>query len=303
MLNFKQIELTDKKEIEDCLASNTYRSCDFSFTNMWAWAVKFKTMFAVKQRTLFLRFSETDRRTYYMLPIGKMPLKEALSEIMADAGRQNAPFLLKGVTPRMREAIEEAMPDVFDYMHDRNNDEYLYYSEKLIQLTGKKLQSKRNHINRFKKENPDWEYYPVTTHEEAMACLRMLKEWESLKNLPDDDRSLEYDYMATKLMLQNIDCLNLKAGAIRVNGKLVAFSVGERLTDDTFVVHVEKAFGEINGAYAIINQQFIEHEAAGFTYINREEDMGLEALRKAKLSYYPDILLQEHILREKGEED
>ncbi|MDR1808987.1 MAG: phosphatidylglycerol lysyltransferase domain-containing protein [Prevotella sp.] len=299
MLNFRQIELSDKNEIEDCLASNTYRACDFSFTNMWAWAVKFKTVFAIKQRTLFLRFSETDGRIYYMLPLGKMPLPTSISEIMEDAGRQNKPFLMKGVTPRMKDAIEEAMPGLFDFAPDRNNDEYLYLSEKLIRLTGKKLQSKRNHINRFKKEHPDWQYEPVATHEEAMACLRMLKEWETLKSSPDGDRSLEYDYIATKLMLQNLEYLNLKAGAIRVNGKLVAFSVGERLTDDTFVVHVEKAFGEINGAYTIINQQFIEHEAAAFTYINREEDMGLEALRKAKLSYCPDILLQEYIAKPK----
>jgi hypothetical protein len=301
MLNFKQIELTDKKEIDNCLAFNTYRACDFSFSNMWAWAVKFKTMFAVKQSTLFLRFNETDGHTYYMLPIGKMPLNDALEEIREETKRLNAPFLMKGVTPRMIESIEEAMPNVFDYMHDRSNDEYLYLSEKLIQLTGKKLQSKRNHINRFKKEHPDWEYYPVTTHEEAMDCLQMLKEWESNRDSPDEDHLLEYDFAATELMLQNLEYLNLKAGAIRVNGKIVAFSVGERLTDDTFVVHVEKAFGEINGAYTIINQQFIEHEAAGYTYVNREEDLGLDALRKAKLSYYPDILLQEHFVKLKLE--
>ncbi len=292
MINFKQIQLSDKKEIDVCLQNNTYRACDFCFTNMYAWNAKFKTVFAIKKKTLFLRFIETDGYIYYMMPIGPLPLNEALSEIIADAKALGIPCMMKGVTMRMWQHIQESMPDIFHYEHDRNNDEYLYLSEKLIQLSGKKLQSKRNHINRFKKENPDWEYYPVTTTEEAMACFRMLKEWETEKN-PDDDMTLRYDYIATKEMLRNLEYLKLKAGAIRVKGKILAFSVGERLTNDTFVVHVEKAFADINGAYAIINQQFIEHEASAFKYINREEDMGLEPLRKAKMSYYPDILLQE----------
>jgi hypothetical protein len=295
-MNFKRVELSDKREIDACLEANTYRACDFSFTNMYAWNVKFNTVFAVKNKTLFLRFNETDGRIYYMMPIGKTPLKAAINELIADARQQNIPFLMKGVTPRMKESIEEAMPGIFDYTHDRNNDEYIYLSDKMIRLAGKKLQAKRNHINRFKKENPDWEYRPVLTQEDAMRCLHMLEEWEYAKN-PQNAAALRYDFLATKLMLENLEKLELKAGAIRVNGKTVAFSIGERLTDDTFVVHVEKAFSEINGAYPIIAQQFAEHEAAGFTYINREEDMGLEPLRKAKMSYCPDILLQENIVQ------
>ena len=296
MLNFKQTELSDKKDIDECLLSNTYRACDFCFTNMYAWHVKFETEFAIKNKTLFLRFKDVDGLVYYMMPIGAMLLKEAINEIIDDAKQLNIPFLMKGITTRMQEDIEVVMPEVFEYTHDRNNDEYIYLTEKLAQLSGKKLQSKRNHINRFKKDNPNWEYRPITSHEEAMECLRMLEKWDGEKN-HDEDPSLKYDYMATKCMLQNFEDLELKAGAIYINGKILAFSIGERLTSDTFVVHVEKAFANINGLYTIINQQFIEHEASEFMYINREEDLGLESLRKAKSSYYPDILLHENILR------
>jgi len=293
MIHFKKIELTDKRDIDNCLFVNTYRACDFCFTNMYAWNTKFKTEFAIKNKTLFLRFNEIDGNTYYMLPIGTMPLENALKLIIEDAGNLNIPFLMKGVTGRMWADIEKAMPDTFDYTHDRNNDEYIYTSEKLITLKGKKLQSKRNHINRFKADNPDWEYFPITSQKEIAECLRMLNEWEEDK----DKCILRFDYIATKIMLDNFDQLELKGGAIKVNGKIVAFSIGERLTDDTFVVHVEKAFGEINGAYTIINQQFVENESSSFVYVNREEDMGLESLRKAKMSYQPDILLQEGIVK------
>lgn len=294
MINFKQIQLSDKSKIDACLETNTYRSCDFSFTNMIAWNAKFKTQFDIKNKTLFLRFNEIDGNTYYMMPIGPMPIKAAIEEIIADAKTCNIPFLMKGVTSEMWEAINKAMPDKFDYFHERNNYEYIYLSEKLISLSGKKLQSKRNHVNRFITDNPDWQYFPLTTSDQLAECVFMLDEWENIQD--DKDKSLRYDYIATKLMLEYFDELQLKGGAIRVNGKIVAFTVGERLTDDTFVVHVEKAFADINGAYTIINREFIKNEASEFKYINREEDMGLESLRKAKLSYQPEILLEEGFL-------
>lgn len=293
MINFKQIELSDKPKIDACLEGNIFRACDFCFANMFSWNSKFKTQYDIYHKTLFLRFVESDGHMYYMMPIGPMPVSDAIGLMMADAKACNIPFRMKGISLRMWDIIKKEMPGEFEYFHDRNNDEYIYLSEKLITLSGKKLQSKRNHINRFKADNPDWEYFPLTSKEELMECDRMLDEWDNLK---DDEKSLRYDYIATKLMLEHFDYLGLKGGAIRVNGKIIAFTIGEKLTEDSFVVHVEKAFSNINGAYTIINQQFIQHEASEFKYINREEDMGIEPLRKAKLSYQPDILLEEAIL-------
>lgn len=297
MITFKNITLSDKKDIDARFVGNTYRACDFCFSNLFAWNARFKTLFAIQQETLFLRFQELDGQIYYMMPIGKMPLTDAFNLIMKDAEENNIPFQMKGVSERMWTKIEDEMPGKFEYMHDRNNDEYIYLSERLIHLRGKKLQSKRNHINRFKKDNPNWQYFPLTSTSEYNECIHMLDEWENMNN--SGDKSLKYDYIATRIMLENFDELQLKGGAIRVNGKIVAFTIGEQLTEDSFVVHVEKAFGEMNGAYTIINQQFIENEAASFKYINREEDMGFENLRKAKMSYEPDILLQEGIVKPK----
>ena len=294
MIHFKPIELSDKAKIDACLDGNTFRACDFSFTNMFAWNSKFKTQYDIQHKTLFLKFQEIDGETYYMMPIGPMPVNESIQILQADAKASNRPFQMKGITVEMWEMISNKMPNQFKYIHERNNDEYIYLSSKLISLSGKKLQSKRNHINRFKIDNPDWQYFPITSKKDLSECVTMLNEWENIKE--DKDRSLQYDYIATRLMLEHFDELQLTVGAILVNGKIIAFTIGEKLTEDTFVVHVEKAFGEINGAYTIINQQFIEHEASKFKYINREEDMGLEPLRKAKLSYQPDILLEEGVL-------
>jgi hypothetical protein len=230
-----------------------------------------------------------------MMPIGKMPLLDAFNLIMEDAAEDRTPFQMKCITLRMWEKIQKEMPGKFRYLPDHKNDEYIYLSEKLITLSGKKLQSKRNHINRFKADHHDWVYSPITSRAELDECARMLDEWEDV-NTSMIDFSKRHDYIATKIMIENFDDLQLRGGAIRVNGKIVAFTIGEPLTADSFVIHVEKAFAKMNGAYTVINQQFIENEASGFTYINREEDMGFENLRKAKMSYYPDILLEEGIL-------
>jgi len=296
MIDYKNITLADKKAIDACFEGNTYRACDFSFTNLYAWNTRFKTVFAIEHKTIFLQFTDWGGSIYYMMPIGKMPLKDAFAKMMHDAKEKNIPFQMKAVTLRMWDKIQAEMPGQFQYIHDRDNYEYIYLSEKLKALSGKKLQSKRNHINRFKNDNPDWEYFPLTTKEELQECIDMLDEWEE-KNEQKVNRSLRYDYIATKIMLDNFDYLQLRGGAIRVNGKIIAFTLGEPLTDDSFVIHVEKARSDINGAYTIINQQFVEHCASEYKYINREEDMGIENLRKAKMSYYPDVLLEEGILK------
>lgn len=292
MIDFKSIQLTDKRVIDSCLEGNIYRACDFSFTNFYSWQTKFETTFAIEQDTLFIRYKENEDTFCYLMPIGKMPLAKSLQKIIDDAEERGKSFYMKGVTRQMWVSIQRAIPDTFDCKHDRANDEYIYLSERLINLAGKKLQSKRNHINRFKKDNPDWFYLSLKDKIDLDECLSMLDEWENL-NIDKASALLRYDYIATRIMLDNFDYLGLCGGAIKVNGKIIAFTLGEKLTEDTFVIHVEKAFADVNGAYSIINQQFVEHEASGYKYINREEDMGLENLRKAKMSYYPDILLQE----------
>lgn len=299
MIPYKQIEISDKNAIDSCLKGNVFRACDFSFTNLISWNPKFKTKFHIVDNTLFLRFIDSNEQYYYMMPIGPMDIKKAINLMKEDAKENNIPFQMKAISKNMWNIIDSVLPNEFEYIADRDNYEYIYLSEKLINLSGKKLQSKRNHINRFKNDNPNWEYVSVNTPELLEECRTMLNEWENIKENQQDKDSLKYDSLATRFMIDNFNVLNLKAGAIKIDNKMIAFTIGEKLTEDSFVVHVEKAFANINGAYTIINQQFIKNEAADYTYINREEDMGLESLRKAKNSYYPDILLEEGIVKPK----
>lgn len=298
-LQFKEIELSDKPLIDNCLKGNVLRASEYCFSNLFCWKERFKTEFAVHDGLLFVRFRDNVNKNSYLLPFGKGDLPKAVALIKEDAAAFDNQFQIRGLTPCMCDELENAMPGVFTFKLNRSVSDYIYTSEKLIHLKGKKLQSKRNHINRFKRENK-WEYKSLTNNPELVkSCRGMLHKW-MVENAEDKDDSLIYDNIATNLMLENFEYMQLRGGVICVEGKMVAFSIGAPLSADTFVVHVEKAMTErAHGAYAIINQQFVLHEAAEFTYINREEDMGLEPLRKAKLSYHPDILLEKFVAREK----
>lgn len=292
MIPFKPLTLSDKKDIETILQQNNYRSSGLSFANIYPWFTKYTTRFALYQQTLFLCFENAERIRSNLMPIGEMPLDEAILLLMNDAKSHAIPFQMRGITLQMWNEIDNVLPGKFQFISNRAEYEYIYLSEKLITLRGKKLQSKRNHINRFKSDNPDWKYGCITSRKDIESCLIMLDEWE--KDAAERIDISQYDeYVATRKMLENFENLELKGGLIKVNEKVIAFALGEPLTTDTFVIHSEKAFASVHGAYAMINQQFAEHEMCDYKYVNREEDLGLENLRKAKLSYYPDILLEQ----------
>ena len=172
----------------------------------------------------------------------------------------------------------------------------MYETEKLASLAGKKLHGKRNHINKFKALYPDWSYEPLND-DNVEDCFQMALKWRN-KNGCEDDPEKNAEMCVTLNSLRLYKELGLKGGVLKADGKIVAFTVGEPVSDDTFVVHIEKAFAEVDGAYPMINQQFVQHECMEYEYVNREEDTGAEGLRKAKLSYRPAFLEEKGIVKE-----
>ncbi|MDD3357048.1 MAG: phosphatidylglycerol lysyltransferase domain-containing protein [Dysgonamonadaceae bacterium] len=297
MIEFRNIELQDKEIIDKYLINNPYRASESCFSNLYGWAHKYKTQYAVWRDYLLVKFTSDRGGCSYLTPFGKGNLASAIEILVEECGCP-IKFEMSGVTQAMREEIESAMPRRFEFKRERSVYDYIYRAEKLINLSGKKLQSKRNHINRFTAQNK-WRYISITKNPwEVDSCKDMLQKWYDI-NKESSDESLELDFKSTSLFLDNFEALNLRGGAIEVDDEIVAFSLGAQLNEDTFIVHVEKAFADIQGAYAIINQQFVLNEASEFTYINREEDMGYPSLRKSKMSYRPDILLEKFIVKEK----
>ena len=210
-------------------------------------------------------------------------------------------FTETGVRMHMYLVDEEALaaidpdPAQYEVVEDRDSFDYIYTVDKLTSLAGKKLHGKRNHIARFK-DDEDWSYEPMTA-ENKQECYDMNLKWCDRRACKwNEDMSDEQ--CALNQAMKYFDELHLEGGILRKAGEIVAFTIGERLNSDTYVVHFEKAFPEIQGAYPMINQQFVMHNCQEYSYVNREDDAGDEGLRKAKLSYYPDILLKNYTARE-----
>ena len=180
----------------------------------------------------------------------------------------------------------------FEIVERRNDEDYVYLAEKLITLSGRKLHSKKNHLNAFHKTYPQAEYLPITD-ELITPCKIELNNWYKLRLQDEpDDPFIAWERKAVLEVLNDFRYFDLKGGALRLENRIIAFTYGEQLNKDTAVIHVEKADPNVRGAYPAINQAFVEHEWSRMKYINREEDMGHEGLRKAKESYKPEKMIK-----------
>ncbi len=295
-IQFKRPELEDRELIHSYFVKYPSRSCERTFANCYLWSRHYKVMFAVIENALV--FKSEDEGLAFTCPIGEPDdVKRALDFLKAYTVEKKVPFILYNVTQSQFSQLEEWYPGRFEIEYDRDSADYMYESEKLATLSGKKLHAKRNHINKFKATFEDWKYEKLMP-ENAEECFQMALKWRK-ENGCDEDEEKNAEMCVTLNSLRLQKELELTGGLLRVNGEVVAFTIGEPVSEDTFVVHIEKAFADIQGAYPMINQQFVEHECMNYKYVNREEDMGAEGLRKAKLSYHPAFLEEKGLVKEK----
>lgn len=292
-MQFKPISLAAKEQIQRLTLNGQGINCDLSFANMFSWRFLYDTVYAEEDGFIFFRF-HTRHHLAYMMPIGEGDLKAAISKIMLDARQQGHPFLLLGVCGDMRHRVEDLFPGQLTIEYDRDYCDYIYTRESLATLKGKKLQPKRNHVNKFHRLYPDAEFKPLTVNE-IPDCMAMAEQWYKTHSEVVD---IENEHRSLKECLSHFEELGLRGGVLYVEGKVAAFTYGMPVNANTFDVCVEKADEAYEGSYAVINQEFVKSLPEQYEYINREEDMGLEGLRKAKLSYQPAIILQKYIIRE-----
>lgn len=295
MLPFQPVTIDNKETLQFFFNKAAFRNCDFSFSNIFSWKHAYATTFAVEGDFLYIRFQPAANLQGYLFPVGTGDLKAAIERLKQDANERSTEFRLYAITQKMFDLLEEALPGQFRYAKNRNWYEYIYASEDLITLVGKKYQAKRNHINRFKRTY-EWEYLPIT-REIIPDCLKLYERWCAENGGCNSEQSLIEERIATQNTFQNFEKLGLIGGALRINGEILAYSYGQPLTKDTFGIHAEKCLYEIDGGFSMINREFAEHNCVAYTYINREEDLGIDTLRKAKLSYYPVILLEKGQIR------
>ncbi len=291
MLQFRPFSIDDEPLVSRFLAINNYRNCDFSFATIFCWQHQYHTSFAMADDFFFIRYICDDGLPCYMMPLGEGDLSLALNVILNDARENNYRFRIHAITLEMFQDIEKAVPNTFRFVENRDYYEYIYLSSDLINLSGKRFQDKRNHINRFRREYPNFEYKTITP-ELYPACLDLYYRWATDHRQRNPGEDLDGEEQSVLVAFEYFERLKFRGGSLWVDDQIVAFSYGAPVCDDTFVVHAEKAMHNIPGVFQMMNQQFVAHEATEFVYINREEDLGLESLRKAKLSYNPVRFLE-----------
>lgn len=295
---FKRAELEDKEIISRYFNHHTSRSCERTFVNVFLWSRQYPVKWAVIEDALVFK-SEDEGHVSFAFPAGEDEnVKKAMEIMKSYSEGKGYPFSMYNVTPDNFEKLEEWYPGRFQIEYEREYADYVYETEKLITLAGKKLHSKRNHINKFKAVYEGRWSYETITKDNVEECFQMALKWRN-ENGCEDDIEKNAEMCVTLNSLRLFEELELSGGILRVDGEIVAFTIGEPVCSDTFVVHIEKAYAEVPGAYTMINQQFAEHECAGYRYINREEDTGAEGLRKAKLSYRPAFLVEKGNVTEK----
>lgn len=234
-------------------------------------------------------------QTFFLPPFGpEEGLLDVVEQLMDHAKQSNFPFMFQGVEKYMTEWLEKIKPGYFQCKSDRENFDYVYLAKDLIELKGRKFHNKKNHVNAFRKAYPDYQYVPLTA-DMTDACIAFMAQWCEERGCVKGD-SIDCERNAIVEAMNHFTTLNFRGGAIFIDGQMAAFTYGERSNNDTAVIHVEKGHTRFKGVYGAINQEFCAHDWSDIQYINREEDMGIEGLRKAKESYHPVKMIEKYLV-------
>lgn len=293
-LAFREITLSDKPWIDAYFKPLQIGNSEFTFTYLMMWGLGGKIQVAEQEDVLYIRLQFKPNYPFFFPPIPKkldqkMDYQRMLSVVLDHVASKGKKPIFHCVVGPFRQLFRRHCKN-YVLKTDRNSYDYIYLAENLIHLKGRRYHSKRNHINQVL-SNYQVEYRPLT-EDMFLECMDVYEKWLDEKDLEQPGIQNERD--AIRFLIPNMDALGVTGGAIynQANNQLLAFTLGEQIREDMALIHVEKADPQISGLYAVINQQFAANEWEHVNYINREEDMGLEGLRRAKQSYHPVTLLE-----------
>lgn len=300
MIDFQPITLENKINYEQYLLDGNERGCGYAFANLFLWG---RQNGAVLHDHLVL-FSHFQCRSVYPFPVGNGDKKQVLDAIIEDAKERKIPCRLIGLREEDKQLLEDLYPNRFRIHHDRDSHDYVYEIDALADLKGRKYHGKRNHYNRFRETYPNYIAEPLT-EDNLSAVKEMIHSWYEarLKAAPDSDFQLERAALE-KALLHYRD-LGMEGFVLRNGSDIFAITLGSLSNPETFDIHFEKARADIDGAYPTVNTEFAQYLRTNYPavrFLNREEDMGIEGLRKAKLSYHPHHMIVKDwaCLREDG---
>lgn len=292
MLDFKPVHADDYELAAPIMRKPGYNSTESSFVILYTWCNLYNAEICIKGSTVFVRAGKGNDMSY-LPPLGD-DMKSALLEIYETEKAAGREARFHSVTEKMRALMDAAFPGEFTYTERRNSFDYIYLRERLATLSGKKMHQKRNHVNKFlKKYGGRFEYSNMTEADIPMV-LEFQKKWIGMASDKDGMNVLEYETTAIERLLNYFERFGLRGGILRIDGELCAYCIGTKISDNAVDVMVEKGDYAYDGVYQAINKMFAENNCGDVEFINREEDMGIEGLRHAKLSYHPEKLLTKY---------
>lgn len=298
---FKEIDIDSYKELRPFFNSVDYEACEYCFTTLYMWRDMYKTSYYIEDDFAII-VGEYEGDRFSVLPLAKKDkIHKAIAFMINYFKNEDHRIYLRAVTKEVVELLQKDYPGRFEYIEERDYFDYVYDAESLRTLKGRKNQKKRNHLNYFIKEYEGRVEYKKLDKENFDDCITLLKAWTVNKEEHGDkEEGIDDEFVAIKKIFDHYDILkeDVKISGIYIDNKLEAFTIGEKINEHMAVIHIEKANPEIRGLYPYINQQFLVNEFPDVELVNREEDLGLEGLRKAKLSYHPCKFVEKYTVTE-----
>jgi hypothetical protein len=279
---FKPLGLEDRAVFDDYLERDPWPVCELLFANIFIWRDSEHPRWTVLHGSLCVLVEPESEPPYVLPPVGGERRPETLVTCLRHAPRLS----------RVPEEYVRRFGAGLRAEEDPDNSDYLYRVEDLAELKGKRYDGKRNRIRKF--ESTFSHEYHALTEAEVPGCLRLLDDWFEGKR--NGDAGATSDKRAIIQALNTFDRLGLRGGVVKVGGRVEAFTLGGRLTADTVVIPIEIANPGLAGLAQWINREFVRREWREYRLVNREQDMGLDGLRRAKLSYQPVGLVKKYNL-------
>lgn len=290
MFDFKTPTKDDLPFIRGICENFGTMGCDFNASNIFIWRNRYNIKICVYDGFVVLAYFREGKPWGYCFPIGEGDPDSVIAEIFRDAKQRGITATFVMLTDAQRDRLCKITGYDFSFKELIGDEDYIYTHYDLSMLPGKKYHSKRNHISKFNRSYPNWSFALINRDNKPDA-LMVAEQWFKNNEIPLSESE---EYSAILEALSNYELLQMHGGILYVDNKPVAMTMGSRINQVTFDVAFEKALTEYDGVYAKINNEFVK-TLVGFEFINREEDMNIESLRKAKLSYHPVAILKRYI--------
>lgn len=295
-IHFTTLQPDLKTKYNDYYRKSESELTDLTFNCRFAWDVVFKNEVAfIEDCLVMISDGGCFTQPHMLMPMGDLNednLNRIIEQMIPVFKERNWPFRIM--------AIDESKVDLFDklsgydtrFCFNNSFSDYLYKASKLRTLSSPRLRKKRNHINRFMRNYPHYNYARMTAGD-ADDCLALVRKWSDDKGIDINDYQ-NSDYHMIARLFKHFDALDVHGGVIRIGTEVAAFSMGSIGNPNRAYIHFEKADTSIDGAYPAINQLVLQNEFSNVTEVNREEDLGIPGLRKSKRSYYPIKMIKKY---------